>query len=34
VYSVVALTIANGRINAIDFVVDPAKLVRVRPEIR
>jgi RNA polymerase sigma-70 factor (ECF subfamily) len=30
VFSVVALTIANGRINAIDFVVDPAKLVRVR----
>jgi RNA polymerase sigma-70 factor (ECF subfamily) len=29
VYSVVALTIANGKINAIDFVVDPAKLVRV-----
>jgi RNA polymerase sigma-70 factor (ECF subfamily) len=32
VFSVVALTIANGRINAIDFVVDPAKLVRVRPQ--
>jgi len=30
VFSVVALTIANGRINAIDFVVDPAKLVHVR----
>jgi hypothetical protein len=34
VFSVVALTIANGRINAIDFVVDPAKLVRVRSQIR
>ena len=33
VFSVVALTIANGRINAIDFVVDPAKLVRVRPQL-
>jgi RNA polymerase sigma-70 factor (ECF subfamily) len=30
VFTVLALTIANGRINAIDFVVDPAKLVRVR----
>ena len=28
VYTVVALTVANGRINAIDFVVDPAKLAR------
>jgi RNA polymerase sigma factor (sigma-70 family) len=28
-FSVVALTVTNGRINAIDFVVDPAKLVRV-----
>jgi RNA polymerase sigma factor (sigma-70 family) len=33
VFSVVALTVANGRINAIDFVVDPAKLVRVRAEL-
>ena len=33
VFSVVALTVANGRINAIDFVVDPAKLVRVRPQL-
>jgi RNA polymerase sigma-70 factor (ECF subfamily) len=33
VYSVVALTIANGRINAIDFVVDPAKLARVQSQI-
>jgi RNA polymerase sigma factor (sigma-70 family) len=30
VFSVAALTVANGRINAIDFVVDPAKLARVR----
>jgi RNA polymerase sigma factor (sigma-70 family) len=30
-FSVVALTVANGRINAIDFVVDPAKLARVSP---
>jgi hypothetical protein len=30
VFSVVPLTVANGRINAIDFVVDPAKLARVR----
>ena len=30
VFSVVALTIANGRINAIDFVADPAKLAHVR----
>jgi hypothetical protein len=30
VFSVVALTVANARINAIDFVVDPAKLARVR----
>jgi RNA polymerase sigma-70 factor, ECF subfamily len=30
VFTVLALTIANGRINAIDFVVDPAKLARVR----
>jgi len=30
VFSVVALTIVNGRINAIDFVADPAKLVHVR----
>src|SRR5919198_1936309 len=30
VFSVVALTVANGRITAIDFVVDPAKLARVR----
>jgi RNA polymerase sigma-70 factor, ECF subfamily len=30
VFTVVALTVANGRINAIDFVVDPAKLARVR----
>jgi RNA polymerase sigma-70 factor (ECF subfamily) len=29
VYSVVALTVANGRIATIDFVVDPAKLARV-----
>lgn len=28
VFTVVALTVANGRINAIDFVVDPAKLAR------
>jgi RNA polymerase sigma-70 factor, ECF subfamily len=27
-FTVVALTVANGRINAIDFVVDPAKLAR------
>src|ERR671926_571636 len=32
VFSVVALTVANGRINAIDFVVDPAKLARVRAQ--
>jgi RNA polymerase sigma factor (sigma-70 family) len=31
VFSVLAVTVANGRITAIDFVVDPAKLVRVRP---
>jgi RNA polymerase sigma-70 factor (ECF subfamily) len=30
VFSVVALTVAGGRITAIDFVVDPAKLVHVR----
>jgi len=30
VFTVVALTVANGRVNAIDFVVDPAKLARVR----
>ena len=29
VFSVVALTVASGRITAIDFVVDPAKLARV-----
>jgi RNA polymerase sigma-70 factor (ECF subfamily) len=29
VFTVVALTVANGRINAIDFVVDPAKLARI-----
>jgi RNA polymerase sigma-70 factor, ECF subfamily len=29
-FSVVALTVANGRISSIDFVVDPAKLARVR----
>jgi RNA polymerase sigma-70 factor (ECF subfamily) len=29
-FTVVALTVADGRINAIDFVVDPAKLVRVQ----
>jgi RNA polymerase sigma-70 factor (ECF subfamily) len=29
VFSVVALTVVDGRINAIDFVVDPAKLARV-----
>ena len=28
-FTVVALTVANGRINAIDFLVDPAKLARV-----
>jgi RNA polymerase sigma factor (sigma-70 family) len=28
-FSVVALTVANGRINAIDFVLDPAKLAHV-----
>jgi RNA polymerase sigma factor (sigma-70 family) len=28
VFTVVTLTVANGRINAIDFVVDPAKLAR------
>jgi hypothetical protein len=27
----VALTVVQGRIKAIDFVVDPAKLARVRP---
>jgi len=32
VFTVVALTVANGRINAIDFVVDPAKLARVKPQ--
>jgi RNA polymerase sigma factor (sigma-70 family) len=32
VFSVAALTVANGRINSIDFVVDPAKLARVRPQ--
>jgi hypothetical protein len=31
VFTVVALTVANGRINAIDFVVDPAKLARLSP---
>jgi hypothetical protein len=30
VFSVAALTVANRRICAIDFVVDPAKLARVR----
>ena len=30
VFSVVALTVANGRIKAIDFVVDPAKLAGIR----
>jgi len=29
-FTVVALTVANGRINAIDFLVDPAKLARVK----
>jgi RNA polymerase sigma-70 factor (ECF subfamily) len=29
-FTVVALTVANGRINAIDFLVDPAKLARLR----
>jgi RNA polymerase sigma factor (sigma-70 family) len=29
-FSVVALTIVNGRINAIDFVADPAKLAHIR----
>jgi RNA polymerase sigma-70 factor (ECF subfamily) len=29
VFTVVALTVSNGRINAIDFLVDPAKLARV-----
>jgi RNA polymerase sigma-70 factor (ECF subfamily) len=33
VFSVVALTVANGLITAIDFVLDPAKLVRVRPQL-
>jgi RNA polymerase sigma factor (sigma-70 family) len=33
VFTVVALTVGNGRINAIDFVVDPAKLARVRLQI-
>jgi hypothetical protein len=28
VFTVVALTVANGRINAIDFIVDPRKLAR------
>jgi RNA polymerase sigma-70 factor (ECF subfamily) len=28
IFTVVALTVANGRINAIDFLVDPAKLAR------
>jgi RNA polymerase sigma-70 factor (ECF subfamily) len=28
VFTVVALTVANGRITAIDFLVDPAKLAR------
>jgi RNA polymerase sigma-70 factor (ECF subfamily) len=28
-FTVVALTVANGRINAIDFLVDPVKLARV-----
>jgi RNA polymerase sigma-70 factor (ECF subfamily) len=32
VFSVVALTVAHGRITAIDFVVDPAKLARVRAQ--
>jgi RNA polymerase sigma-70 factor (ECF subfamily) len=31
-FSVVALTVSNGRISAIDFVVDPAKLARVRAQ--
>jgi RNA polymerase sigma-70 factor (ECF subfamily) len=32
VFTVVALTVVNGRISAIDFVVDPAKLARVRAQ--
>ena len=31
VFTVVALTVANGRIAAIDFLVDPAKLARLSP---
>ena len=31
VFTVVALTVANGRISAIDFLVDPAKLARLSP---
>jgi RNA polymerase sigma-70 factor (ECF subfamily) len=34
VITVVAITVANGRINAIDFLVDPAKLARVTLESR
>jgi RNA polymerase sigma-70 factor (ECF subfamily) len=34
VFTVVAITVANGRINAIDFLVDPAKLARVTLESR
>jgi hypothetical protein len=30
VFSVVALTVVGGRVTAIDFVVDPAKLAHVR----
>jgi hypothetical protein len=29
VFTVVALTVASGRITAIDFLVDPAKLARI-----
>jgi homogentisate 1,2-dioxygenase len=29
VFTVVAITVSNDRISAIDFVVDPAKLARV-----
>jgi len=32
-FTVVALTVAKGRISAIDFVVDPAKLARVKAQI-
>ena len=28
-FTVVALTVGNGRITAIDFIVDPAKLARI-----